>query len=100
MRDSNFNIRTTKAERTLIERAAEASGRNRTEFLLEAAKEKAVQVLLDQTLFVLDKSRFETFQQAIEAPLSAESMAALRVFRRRAAPWDQNLTPAKRVGSR
>jgi len=95
MRDSTINIRTTRADRTLIERAAEASGRNKTDFLLEAAREKAVQVLLDQTLFVLDKRQFESFQKLLEAPLPAASMKALKAFRRRAAPWDQNLVPRR-----
>lgn len=100
MRDSTLHIRTTMADRTLIERAAEASGRNRTEFLLQAAREKAIQVLLDQTLFVLAKDRFESFQELIEKPIPADSMQALKAFRRRAAPWDQNLVPARRTAAR
>lgn len=99
MRDSTMNIRTSKADRTLIERAVEITGQNKTEFLLEAVREKAVQVLLDQTLFVVNDGKFADLKRLLEAPLPDAQMAALRALRQQVAPWDQ--VPTKRVaGSR
>lgn len=100
MRDLTLNFRTTKSDRALFDRAAVVSGKKRTEFMLDAAREKAVQVLLDQTLFVVDEDKFSDLQKLLEAPLPAAQMEALRSLRRRPVPWDPERASAKRVASR
>ncbi len=42
-----INLRTPPAQRELIDRAARLQGKSRTDFMLEASREKAEQVLLD-----------------------------------------------------
>ena len=68
-RPSVINLRAPAAKRALIDQAAQAQGQSRTEFMLDAASEKAQQVLLDRTLFVLDAKRHRQFVQALDAPL-------------------------------
>ncbi len=68
-RPSVINLRAPAAKRALIDQAAQVQGQSRTEFMLDAASEKAQQVLLDRTLFVLDAKRHRRFVQALDAPL-------------------------------
>ncbi len=65
-----INLRTDEARRTLIDRAAEALGKDRTEFMLDAATREAQSVLLDRRLFHLDEAAFRRFAKALDAPPS------------------------------
>lgn len=62
-----INMRTDERKRNLIDLAAALSGRDRTSFILDAACQKAEEVILDKRLFLLDDDAFDTFEQAIEA---------------------------------
>ena len=53
-RTRTINIRIEEERRTLIDRAAEAAGKDRTQFVLDAATREATTVLLDQRYFQLD----------------------------------------------
>ncbi len=86
MRDTIINLRASTARRSLIDHAAALLGKSRTEFVLEAASEKAQQVLLDRTLFVLEAERFGRFKKLLDAPLKGRAAVA-RLLRRRA-PWE------------
>ena len=67
-RDVQINLRARAAQRELIDRAAQASGRNRSDFMLEAAVEKAEAVLLDRTFFTFKLDAYEHFMAVLEAP--------------------------------
>ncbi len=67
-RDVHINLRARVAQRELIDQAAQASGRNRSDFMLEAAVEKAQAVLLDRTFFTFNPAAFEQFITLLEAP--------------------------------
>lgn len=67
-RDVHINLRARAAQRELIDRAAQASGRNRSDFMLEAAVEKAEAVLLDRTFFTFKPEAYEQFVALLEAP--------------------------------
>lgn len=54
--------------RRLIDEAAAALGKTRTEFMIESARTKAIDVLLDQRLFALDEEGFDAFSRALDAP--------------------------------
>ena len=82
-----INLRTPPAQRELIDRAARLQGKSRTEFMLEAAREKAEQVLLDQTLFTVDAKQFKAFIALMDAPLSGN--AGLKRLLARRAPWEK-----------
>jgi len=83
---SLINLRVTRHDRDLIDRAADALGKNRTEFMLEATRRAAEDALLDRTLFRLDSERFEAFQAALDAP--ANPPKALRELMTKKAPWE------------
>lgn len=85
-RQTTINLRAKAPQRSLIDQAARVAGKSRTEFMLEAACEKAQQVLLDQTVFALDSARFKRFQTLLDAPVAHG--AALRKLLRRKAPWE------------
>lgn len=65
-RDLTLNIRTDSRRRNLIDRAAEALGQTRSEFMLAAACREAESVLLDQRFFLVDEAVFADFQARIE----------------------------------
>jgi uncharacterized protein (DUF1778 family) len=83
---TTINLRASSAQRAVIDQAARVSGKNRTEFMLEASYEKAQQVLLDRTMFALDAAGFERFAALLDVPLH-NSEAVHRLLTRRA-PWE------------
>lgn len=84
---SVINLRTPAAQRELIDRAAQLQGKSRTEFMLEASREKAQQVLLDQTMFSVTPKQYKAFLALMEAPL-ADNAALQRLLAKRS-PWEQ-----------
>jgi uncharacterized protein (DUF1778 family) len=48
MRDAAINLRALPQQRDLIDQAAQLMGKNRSDFMLEAACDKARSVVLDQ----------------------------------------------------
>lgn len=81
-----INLRTPAAQRTLIDRAAQLQGKTRTEFMLEASREKAQQVLLDQTLFSVSAKQYKAFVALMDAPLG-KNVPLQRLLAKRA-PWE------------
>lgn len=82
-----INLRTPPAQRELIDRAARLQGKSRTDFMLEASREKAEQVLLNQTLFTVNAKQYKAFVALMDAPLS-ENAALKRLLAKRA-PWEK-----------
>ncbi|MDP2810443.1 MAG: DUF1778 domain-containing protein [Rhodocyclaceae bacterium] len=71
MRDIAINLRARSEQRDLIDRAAHTLGKNRSDFMLEAACEKAQSVVLDRTFFSLDEAAFAQFSALLDAPIEA-----------------------------
>ena len=86
--DSTINIRAPKSARTLIDKAAKVLGRNRSEFVLEVAQERAREVLLDRTHFALSEDKHRRFVRALDKPLPKQAAAALKRMLARKAPWE------------
>jgi uncharacterized protein (DUF1778 family) len=86
-RETIINLRAPAAQRALIDQAAEVQGKSRTDFMLEAACEKAQQVLLDRTVFALDAKRFRRFVDLLDAPVDTQE-ALTRLLAKRA-PWER-----------
>ena len=82
-----INLRTDEARRTLIDRAAKALGKDRTEFMLDAATREAQAVLLDRRFFQLDDAAFRRFVEALDARPS-DNPRLRKLFARRA-PWER-----------
>jgi uncharacterized protein (DUF1778 family) len=85
-RDTVINVRVSRVLRELIDRAADAVGKTRSEFVLESARTHAIDVLLDQRLFTLDPDRYASFMEALEAPLAPNDK--LRELMSSKAPWE------------
>lgn len=68
MRDAAINLRARPEQRELIDQAALLLGKNRSDFMLEAACDKAQAVLLDQVFFKLDAAKFRQFTKLLDAP--------------------------------
>ena len=80
-----INLRIETQTRQLIDDAAAALGKTRTEFMIESARNVAIDVLLDQRLFVLDPKRHDAFVHALDNP--APPGPKLRALLRRAPAW-------------
>ena len=64
----SWNLRVTPDDQQLIDRAVSASGLTRTDFVLQAARAAAQQVLVEQAWCSVEPERFAAFQQALDAP--------------------------------
>jgi uncharacterized protein (DUF1778 family) len=86
-RGVTINLRADKLKRALIDRAAERLGKNRSEFMLEAACREATAVLLDQRFFLVDEKVYKRFTAALDKP-PAENSRLRRLLRTKAA-WEE-----------
>ena len=88
MRAAAINLRALPEQRDLIDHAASLLGKNRSDFMLEAACERAQSVLLDQVFFGLDAEKFQRFNAILDAPPQAnEGLERLMAIK---APWESN----------
>lgn len=86
LRDATINLRLQTAARDLIDQAAAALGKSRTEFMVETARREAEAVLLDRCFFALSKGAFADFSAALDKPPAKNPR--LKQLMRTAAPWD------------
>jgi len=80
-----LNIRIKATERNLIDRAAEAAGKTRTDFILEASRRAAEEALLDRVLFSVTPEVYAVFLARLDAPPKANTR--LRRSLRTVPPW-------------
>ena len=82
-----INLRADERRRALIDRAAEATGKNRSEFMLDAACREATAVLLDRRLFQLDPKAYKQFTATLDkSPTANPKLRRLMASR---APWER-----------
>ena len=86
-RDETINLRATQRQKALIDRAADALGRNRSDFMLETACREAEAVLLDRRYFALSSEEFKRFTSILDKPPA--SNPRLRRLLKTKAPWEQ-----------
>ncbi len=84
-RDS-LNLRIKPEERGLIDRAAAALGKNRTDFVLDAARQAAEETLLDRTVLSVSPEAYAEFLARLDAPPQANER--LRRTMQLRAPWE------------
>lgn len=86
MRDAAINLRARPEQRDLIDQAAQLLGKTRSDFMLEAACDKARAVVLDQVFFQMDEAQFQAFTRFLDAPPASnpglERLMAVK------APWE------------
>lgn len=86
MRDAAINLRAMPEQRDLIDHAASLLGKNRSDFMLEAACDRARAVVLEQVFFGLDARRFRQFTAMLDAPVDPNpGLARLMSVK---APWE------------
>jgi len=68
MRDTAITLRALPQQLDLIDRAAQLHGKSRSDFVLEAACEKARSVVLGQVFFSLDEDRLKQLTAMLDAP--------------------------------
>jgi uncharacterized protein (DUF1778 family) len=85
-RDVTINLRANSRQRALIDRAADTLGKNRSDFMLEAACREAGTVLLDRRLFLLDEKAYKRFTAALDKS-PAENVRLRRLLASKA-PWE------------
>ena len=67
-RDTRLNLRVTSSEAELIRRAAEASNRTITEFIVDSSSDAAQKVLADRRWFALDEEAWADFEALLSRP--------------------------------
>lgn len=80
------SMRLPEADIALIDRAANARGRSRTEFVRDAAVRAAEDVLMEQRLVRMSADGFAHFIDHLARP--AEAVPALVDVLQRPAPWE------------
>jgi uncharacterized protein (DUF1778 family) len=84
-RGENINLRVSRSQKALIDRAAQALGRNRSDFMLETACREAESVLLDRRYFTLSEEEFRRFTVMLDKPPASNPRLA-RLLKTKA-PW-------------
>jgi uncharacterized protein (DUF1778 family) len=82
-----LNLRIPAHDRSLIDRAAQSSGKTRTDFILSAARRAAEETLLDQSLFMVSQSTYARFLAMLDSP--AKPNARLRRTMKATPPWSK-----------
>lgn len=82
-----LNIRIKSEERSLIDRAAQLRGKNRTDFVLDAARAAAEEALLDQAIIAAQPGAHAAFLARLDMPPMPNER--LRKTMQMPAPWDK-----------
>lgn len=82
-----LNLRIRPEVRGLIDRAAKLTGKNRTEFVLEAAQHAAEDALLDQAVLKVEPKVYREFLARLDA--APKPNARLRKSLETRAPWEK-----------
>jgi uncharacterized protein (DUF1778 family) len=80
------NLRIRDDIRNLIDRAAHAAGRSRSDFMIEASRRAAEDFLLDQRYFSLDEKQSEALARILDNPPPPNE--ALRRLMATKASWE------------
>lgn len=82
-----LNLRIQPKVRALIDQAAELAGKNRTDFVLDAARRAAEDTLLDRTVFAVGPKAYRQFLKRLDAPPKPNKRLLKSL--RTPAPWEQ-----------
>ena len=85
-RASRLGLRATREQEAVLRKAAEASGKSLTEFILDSACLAAEQALLDQRLFLVSNRQYRALLELLDQPV-AKNRPLQELFAK-PAPWD------------
>lgn len=71
------NLRIREDVRGLIDRAARAQGKTRSDFMIDAARRAAEDAILDQTLVRVDPDSYRHYLEVLDAPPDGEGFERL-----------------------
>lgn len=84
---STLNLRVPPELRGLIDRGAAIRGKNRTDFILDAARRAAEDALLDRSVLTVSPEAFAQFLARLDAPPQPNDR--LRRTMHAHAPWEE-----------
>ncbi|CAM3859308.1 uncharacterized protein (DUF1778 family) [Kerstersia gyiorum] len=87
MRSGRIGFRVLPQQEAVLRRAAEASHKSLTDFILDSAYQAAEQTLLDQRLFLVAGSQSQALLDLLDRP--AQVNEGLQSLFSRTAPWDR-----------
>ncbi len=87
VRGETINLRASRTQKVLIDRAAETLGRSRSDFMLETACREAESVLLDRRYFALSEEAYKRFVALLDSP--PQENPRLRRLLQAKPPWTQ-----------
>lgn len=86
-RRETLNLRIQPELRGLIDRAAKVTGRNRTDFVLTAARHAAENALLDRAVIAVSPKAYAEFLARLDQP--PKPNIRLRRALKTSAPWEK-----------
>ena len=86
-KSSKINLRIDPETQNIIDRAASALGKTRSEFMLESARERAEDVLLDRRVFALNEADWDALTEVLDNPPPPND--ALKALLSKTAPWEK-----------
>lgn len=87
VRRDSLNLRIKPEDREMIDLAARTTGKSRTDFVLDAARDAARNALLDRTDISVPPEVYAEFVARLDAP--ATPNARLRKTLQTPPPWDE-----------
>jgi uncharacterized protein (DUF1778 family) len=84
-RTARLGLRATPQQEVVLRRAAEASNKSMTDFILDSAVHAAEQTLLDQRLFLVTGAQSEALLALLDRP--AQDNPGLKDLFSRRLPW-------------
>ena len=86
-RDDLIQIRASAATKAILNRAATLRGQKLSEFMLDSARARAEETILDQRLIALNDEDYEAFLAMLDAPAKPEKAVRTRMTRKPA--WER-----------
>jgi uncharacterized protein (DUF1778 family) len=85
--DIHIHLRAREEQREIIDQAAEASGVNRSQFIMAATVKEAQNVLLDRCMISVDNKSFNEILNWLDNPKTDAERAGVTRLREAKLPW-------------
>lgn len=86
-KDDLIQIRASASTKAILNRAAALRGQKLSEFMLDSARTRAEETILDQRLFALDDETYKAFLAMLDSPAKPDK--ALRARMKRKPAWQR-----------